>query len=445
MATQPIDDHELTAALDVLRRLQGVATDDPAYLRAEQAVAHFTKTTKKRRRTLRAAAARSADRRIDESTLVFQQAAEAAVSASEGSAGLRSRDRRCYICKARYRSVDAHYHLLCPPCALRNRTARQARSNLLGRRAVVTGGRIKIGLETSLRLLRAGAEVAITTRFPVDAQHVYAAQPDAVEWIDRLVIVKADFLKAVDVADLIEMVADRWDHIDILVNNAAQTIRRSPDYYNAVMTGEARTAPALAATCWSLNDVSHQPAIVVAGHALQQFGVELDESGQPLDRSATNSWKLQLHDVEPSEWLETYLIGSFVPYLLIRGLRPLMLASPHADRYVVNVTAMEGAFARQYKGPGHPHTNAAKASLNMITRTIAETYATDGVFVTSVDTGWITDERPHREKERQRAAGFRPPLDPIDGAARVCHPIEAGVAGQPMFGVFLKDYEVAPW
>jgi len=142
--------------------------------------------------------------------------------------------------------VDAHYHLLCPPCAHRNCTARQARSNLVGRRAVVTGGRIKIGLETSLRLLRAGAEVVVTTRFPIDAQHVYASQPDAAEWIDRLVIVKADFLKAVDVADLIEVIADRWDHLDILVNNAAQTIRRSPEYDKRGAGGEARPAPALA-------------------------------------------------------------------------------------------------------------------------------------------------------------------------------------------------------
>jgi len=140
------------------------------------------------------------------------------------------------------------------------------------------------------------------------------------------------------------------------------------------------------ATRWSVDDVSHQPAITAAASALQLFGVELDESGQPVDRSATNSWSLQLHDVEPSEWLETYVIGSFVPYPAHSRAAPADagFAARRSLRRQCH-TAMEGAFVRDYKGPGHPHTNAAKASLNMITRTIGESYAADGVFVTSVD------------------------------------------------------------
>ena len=115
-------------------------------------------------------------------------------------------------------------------------------------------------------------------------------------------------------------------------------------------------------------------------------------------------------------------------------------------KYVVNVSAMEGVFGRGYKGPGHPHTNMAKAAVNMLTRTSArEMFETDGILMTSVDTGWITDERPHPTRMRLAGEGFHAPLDLVDGAARVYDPIIRGESGEDLHGVFLKDYEPAPW
>jgi NAD(P)-dependent dehydrogenase (short-subunit alcohol dehydrogenase family) len=96
------------------------------------------------------------------------------------------------------------------------------------------------------------------------------------------------------------------------------------------------------------------------------------------------------------------------------------------------VSAMEGVFGRGYKGPGHPHTNMAKAALNMLTRTSATEMLTDGILMTSVDTGWITDERPHFTKMRLADEGFHAPLDLVDGAARVYDPIVQGEAGGPV-------------
>src|SRR5262249_5071719 len=153
---------------------------------------------------------------------------------------------------------------------------------------------------------------------------------------------------------------------------------------------------------------------------------QVDETGEPLDLRDTNSWSLQLAEVSPQEWLETHLINAFVPFLLTGQLRPLLAGSPHPDRYVVQVSAMEGSFSRHNKTRRHPHTNKAQAGLNIPPLTVEGEYASSGIYMTSVETGWVTDERPHPAKTAQREAGFRPPLDVIDGAARVYDPIVRG-------------------
>ncbi|MGI8590982.1 MAG: short-chain dehydrogenase, partial [Nakamurella sp.] len=145
------------------------------------------------------------------------------------------------------------------------------------------------------------------------------------------------------------------------------------------------------------------------------------------------------------ELLEVQLCNMTAPFILVSRLRAAMAASPARRKYVVNVSAMEGVFGRGYKGPGHPHTNMAKAALNMLTRTSAGEMLTDGILMTAVDTGWITDERPHFTKVRLAEEGFHAPLDLVDGAARVYDPIIQGEAGTDLFGCFLKDYQRAEW
>jgi len=172
----------------------------------------------------------------------------------------------------------------------------------------------------------------------------------------------------------------------------------------------------------------------------------IDAGGLLPDEDHVNSWTQHVDQVDPLEMLEVQLANMTAPFLLIRGLRASMAASPARRTYVVNVSAMEGVFGRGYKGPGHPHTNMAKAALNMLTRTSArEMFETDGILMTAVDTGWITDERPHFTKVRLAEEGFHAPLDLVDGAARVYDPIVRGEAGEDLFGVFLKDYARGSW
>src|SRR5690606_38433665 len=138
--------------------------------------------------------------------------------------------RPCYVCKTQYTSVDAFYHQLCPACARLNHAKRDARTDLSGRRALLTGGRAKIGMYIALRLLRDGAHTTITTRFPHDAVRRFAAMPDSAEWLHRLRIVGIDLRDPAQVVGLAEAVAEQGP-LDILINNAAQTVRRSPGAY----------------------------------------------------------------------------------------------------------------------------------------------------------------------------------------------------------------------
>jgi NAD(P)-dependent dehydrogenase (short-subunit alcohol dehydrogenase family) len=287
----------------------------------------------------------------------------------------------------------------------------------------------------------------VTTRFPHDAARRYAALPDAGDWSHRLHVHGVDFLDLAGVLDLADAAGRRWDHLDILVNNAAQTLHRPAAYHREVRAAELLplTGPAAAITTTAA-PARPDGAVVLPDLAQALFPAgRTDETGQPLDLREVNSWTLHARDVSPREWLEVHVVNAFVPFLLTSRLRPLLAAAPHPVRHVVQVSAMEGSFSRENKTERHPHTNMAKAALNMLTRTLADDFHRDGILMNSVDTGWVTDERPHPDKQAQREAGFRPPLDVIDGAARVYDPIVRAETGDPVHGAFLKDYRQVAW
>lgn len=482
------DSAEIETCLRVLEQAKAADSDDPRWRPVYQAVDELHQIGRKRRKAARRALRVEHDQAVIASTTRFREEdpsprdespAAAGVSgndrtnenATNGAAGSAVRkligSRRCYVCKNFYRYAHSEYHLLCEQCAEENLARRHARCDLRGRTAVVTGGRVKIGFHVALKLLRDGAEVLVTTRFPRDAARKFAQVPDVAEWLPRLHLYGVDFLDFPAVAGLVSDIHRRFDHLDILVNNAAQTIRRPPAYYREVWAAEALTLHGPAASI-DLQDagqgtlpeaspsaLSKASALALrpdASPAVLPGAVETlfpagrtDETGQPLDLRERNSWTLRLHEVEPAEWVEVQVVNSFVPFLLTGRLRGLLEASPHPDRHIVQVSAMEGSFSRTYKSVRHAHTNMAKASLNMLTRTAAADYAASGIFMNSVDTGWVTDERPHPSKTAQREAGFRPPLDVIDGAARIYDPVVRGVGGQPVSGLFLKDYRAVDW
>jgi len=476
-----IDPDALAIALKVIARLDDLPTEHPDALAIRRATAGLFKDVKLRRRAERRAAVLAADAavtaatatgahgRIDDETAGLPL--RPGQSTNGATAGTLVQPRQCYVCKERYVEVDAFYHQLCPPCAARNHARRDARADLAGRRALLTGGRAKIGMYIALRLLRDGAHTTITTRFPRDAARRFASMQDSARWLDRLQIVGIDLRNPGQVVALADDIAAAGP-LDILVNNAAQTVRRSAASYALLAQAEAapldagplpeiRTygpagatsglpAPAEAAERphWTPTPHALTALALAAGSASPErtaAGMAIDAGGLVPDLDPVNSWIQHVEEVDPVELLEVQLCNQTAPFILVGRLRAALAASPARRTYVVNVSAIEGQFNRGYKGPGHPHTNMAKAALNMLTRTSAHELLRDGILMTSVDTGWITDERPHPTRMRLADEGFHAPLDLVDGAARVYDPIVRGEAGEDLHGVFLKDYEPAPW
>ena len=474
----PIEPDELETALRVFEKLDRLPVEHPDSLKVQQATAGLYKSVKRRRRLekrreqlehdarITALTATAAPGRIDDETEGLPLVSEA----KGAIAGVLIDPRACYICKRPYTQVDAFYHQLCPDCAAFNHARRDATTDLTGRRALLTGGRAKIGMYIALRLLRDGADTTITTRFPNDAVRRFKAMPDSDEWIDRLDIVGIDLRDPGQVIDLADHVASRGT-LDILINNACQTVRRSPEAYGPLVAAENGALPdgklpAIETFTRPDNEGHHHLTSGTADHwaptphALTAMSLTagsanfdlieeekaIDAGGLVPDQVDTNSWIQPVNEVDPVELLEVQLCNMTAPFILISRLRASMAASSARRTYVVNVSAMEGQFSRGYKGPGHPHTNMAKAALNMLTRTSAqEMLETDGILMTAVDTGWITDERPHTMKKRLAEDGFHAPLDLVDGAARVYDPVIRGEAGEDIHGVFLKDYKVSDW
>jgi len=483
-----IDPDQLAIALQVLADMDRLDEEHPDFIAVRRATARMFKSVKKNRRlekraviaeadlSVIAATATGAADRIDDET----RGIPLSTSTELPTAGTLLKSRACYICKNHYTQVDAFYHQLCPDCAALSHSKRDATTDLSGKRALLTGGRAKIGMYIALRLLRDGAHTTITTRFPRDAVRRFTGLPDSGDWLHRLRIVGIDLRDPAQVIGLADDVAAQGP-LDILINNAAQTVRRSPGSYAPLAQAELAPLPdgplPELVTFGHTNDAHPQAlAASVAAHPLLSLdaagtgrstaesltdaamaagssslarlaaGTAIDAGGLVPDEHAINSWTQHVDQVDPLEMLEVQLANMTAPFLLISRLRPAMAASNARRKYVVNVSAMEGVFSRRYKGPGHPHTNMAKAALNMLTRTSAgEMLETDGILMTSVDTGWITDERPHPTKVRLAEEGFHAPLDLVDGAARVYDPIVQGEAGVDISGVFLKDYKPSGW
>ncbi|MFC9396462.1 SDR family NAD(P)-dependent oxidoreductase [Streptomyces sp. NPDC057027] len=481
-----IDPERLAVCLSVLDELDKIDVDHPDAITVRRATAGIYRTVKQRRRQERRAAKTANDKAVTEATATgsaqrIDDETEGLLPTSvteEGRiAGILQRPRSCYVCKTRFVEVDYFYHQLCQPCAALNRSKREASADLSGKRALLTGGRAKIGMYIALRLLRDGAHTTITTRFPKDAIRRFKAMEDSADWMHRLEVVGIDLRDPAQAVALADQMTEAGP-LDILINNATQTVRRLPSAYAALVEGETAPLPAGELPAHHVIGAFNSGAVgelvgsselpvgvrdleaqqvadlaLVAGNASiarHLDGTAIDAGGLVPDVVDSNTWVQSIEQISPVELLETQLCNYTAPFILISKLRPVMAEAAKkaasGRAYVVNVSAMEGVFSRGYKGAGHPNTNAAKAAMNMVTRTSGqEMFETDGILMTSVDTGWITDERPHFDKLRLAEAGFHAPLDLVDGAARVYDPVVRGEAGEDLYGCFLKDYAPANW
>lgn len=449
--------------------------------------------------------------------------------------------RSCYVCKVRYRELHSFYDQLCPPCAQLNYEKRHFKVSLEGKVAVVTGSRVKIGYQVCLRLLRLGCKVVATTRFPNSAAEVYKKEKDFDHWKHNLSIYGLDFRDVVGLEAFTRFLKMKFGQsgIDILINNACQTVRRPTGYYQPIIEKEAKlwesaddehklllegclefevarrkllneqkkngnfgsmaslpsgANPAIDqidnmpvenvdnyvadiddhdkrvvlkpsdSAPFETTGLSHSAAMSQMVILPEDVGISddvlppgmSDINGHQIDLRSRNSWLLKMNEVSTPEMMECMLINAIAPFVLNSRLQPLMTApstEERPDRYIINVSAMEGKFYR-YKMPNHPHTNMAKAALNMLTRTSAEELATrHRIFMNSVDTGWINDENPLEKASKIAETNlFQTPIDEIDAASRVLDPVLTGVdidikggKAKKEWGKFLKDYKETEW
>jgi len=399
--------------------------------------------------------------------------------------------RNCYVCKAVYTKLHHFYDTMCPDCADFNYAKRFQSADLSGQVVIITGSRLKIGYHITLMCLRAGATVVATTRFPVDSAIRFSKEEDYHKWSDRLKIHGLDLRHIPSVEIFCNFIEQEYDRLDVLINNAAQTVRRPAGFYKHLMSNEEAPLSSLPENVRVLLSdhnscleelksltadlsTSQNKNMPVSWHgpepgiglresaklsqipysfdnSLQAAEVfpegELDADLQQVDLRKTNSWRLKLGQIETPEMVEVQLVNAVAPFVLCNRLSTLMKKENTGKKHIINVSAMEGKFHRFHKEDRHPHTNMAKAALNMMTHTSSSDFAKYGIYMNAVDTGWVTDEDPAElSKKKEEVHDFQPPLDIVDGAARVMDPLFDGInTGKHWCGKFLKDYRPIDW
>lgn len=422
---------------------------------------------------------------------VFVAPARIALTGKEAMEVELESPRNCYVCKEVYNKLHHFYDTMCPTCGDFNYAKRFQTADLRGQVGLVTGSRLKIGYHITLMMLRAGATVIATTRFPVDSALRFSKEPDFNQWGHRLKIHGLDLRHIPSVEIFCNYIEQQYDRLDILINNAAQTVRRPAGFYEHLMANEELPFTELPKFAQELLGDHHaclqelrtlsasfsdgqQKNLPVTWHG-KQLGIglsasaklsqipysidnsisaeevfpvgKLDADLQQVDLRKTNSWRLKLGEIYTNEMLEVQLVNSVAPFVLCNRLVNIMKKENTGMKHIINVSAMEGKFHRFHKEDRHPHTNMAKAALNMMTHTSASDFAKYGIYMNAVDTGWVTDEDPAElAKRKQEIHDFQPPLDIVDGAARVMDPLFDGInTGKHWCGKFLKDYRPIDW
>jgi NAD(P)-dependent dehydrogenase (short-subunit alcohol dehydrogenase family) len=347
----------------------------------------------------------------------------------------------CYICKTKINSSQTHdfYKFMCNLCGTINKLKRDVYKNLTGKIAIITGGRVKIGFETALRLLRCDCHVVITSRFAKDALERYSKEPDYEKWIHKLKIYEVDFLDINGTKNFVKYIFENYKSIDYLINNAAQTIARPKEFYNHLLLANPNTNLIKECICNSDNYLiinKQNNSVIIAPQNTELFPLnKYDQFGQQLDLRDNNSWMLEIDDIEIAEMLQVQAINNITPFILITKLIPL-LRKENNFSWIINVTSMEGIFNYNNKNTHHVHTNMAKAGLNMMTRTSGKyLYEKYNIVMCAVETGWNNSQQP-------LSYDFQTPIDCLDGAMRILDPIFNELK---IHSVVYKDYQIHNW
>lgn len=355
--------------------------------------------------------------------------------------------KNCYCCNQSYQYAHSFYSRLCSVCAGENYEKRFETVNLIGRNVILTGGRVKVGFATALKVLRNGANLVLTTRFPALAMELMQQEADYENWKDRLWIYGLDLRNLKAIQDFIDFYKLNFDTLDILINNAAQTIKYPDAYYLPIIKREKEKLVEFKDVHTLIpnqTEISNEIAKLEYAHH-EETQAALTRFGQPVDDREKTSWNSTLEEVSMYELVEVNLINHIAPYFLIKELKPLMKNSAFKEKFIINVTSSEGIFSYENKTVFHPHTNMTKAALNMMTLTSAREFENDQIYMSAVDVGWISTGAKESLRKKQFEMGYIPPLDSVDGAARILHPVIEGIKGNYFSGVLLKNYKVHTW
>jgi NAD(P)-dependent dehydrogenase (short-subunit alcohol dehydrogenase family) len=300
----------------------------------------------------------------------------------------------CYGCGKMCRALHADYVMCCFQCGELFRKMRTLSRDLTGYIAFVTGGRTKLGHQVVKKLLRAGAKVYATTRRPKEANDLFMLYEDSNVWCDRLRFFELD-LNVSNLEEVLKSIRDKIlendDHIDLLINVAAQTI--------------------------GLRDNAMYSLYPTNNKDMNRYG---DMASGPSGRD--NCWNKTLIDVNQSLMESVFRINAIAPALIIKTMFLLLKNSPINRPRIINTHAREGLFSVR-KTPRHIHTNMGKAALHMLTLCLGRekimTHAGVKIAIHGIDPGWISIDE-YGMKERPFDV---PPIDEIDGAARLLYPV----------------------
>lgn len=347
--------------------------------------------------------------------------------------------KKCYICRKELTVSHEKYSRLCKECGEYNLLERERIENLEGYIAIVTGGRIKIGYYTSLKLLKAGAKVIVTTRFPFDALKRYSEEEDFFNWKDRLIICELDLKRANDIEEFINFIDKNYSKIDILINNAAQTVKKNKAYYEELKEGEKKLYLEYEEKGEYKNNLKLIKNINLPTLKNEEL-INLEENEN------YNSWVAKPEDISLYEFLEVQVINSTAPFMLCTRLKKNLMSSDNLNKFIINVSSLEGSFSEKRKSSKHIHTNMAKASLNMLTKSLAKDYAKERIFIYSVDPGWVSNQFP-KKWNGICDESFKAPLTFEDAASRICNPVFRYKKALKLdnIGVLFKDYKKEEW